>query len=184
MTSSTDTTTSTDWIAGTWTIDPSHSEVGFTVRHLVSKVRGQFETFEGTLTTGETLEETRANATVDLNSVNTRDAGRDGHLRSADFFDVENHGAMTFATTSFNGQTATGELTLKGVTRTVELDVEFLGIGGDPWGGTRAGFEATTEINRKDFGVNFNGIVDGGKVLVGDKVQIHLAIEAVLNQDA
>ncbi len=184
MTSSTDSTTAIDWVAGTWTIDPSHSEVGFTVRHLVSKVRGQFETFEGTLTTGETLEETRANASVDLNSVNTRDAGRDGHLRSADFFDVENHGAMTFATTSFNGQSATGELTLKGVTRTVELDVEFLGIGGDPWGGTRVGFEATTEINRKDFGVNFNGIVDGGKVLVGDKVQIHLAIEAVLNQDA
>jgi len=182
MTTTTDIIPATDWVAGTWTIDPSHSEVGFTVRHLVSKVRGQFETFEGTLTTGATLEETRANASIDLNSVNTRDAGRDGHLRSADFFDVENHGPMTFATTSFNGQTATGELTLKGVTRTVELDVEFLGIGGDPWGGTRAGFEATTEINRKDFGVNFNGIVDGGKVLVGDKVQIHLAIEAVLDQ--
>ena len=182
MTITTDTGYSTDLVAGTWTIDPSHSEVGFTVRHLVSKVRGQFETFEGTLTTGETLEETRANASVDLNSVNTRDAGRDGHLRSADFFDVENHGAMTFVTTSFDGQTATGELTLKGVTRTVELDVEFLGIGGDPWGGTRVGFEATTEINRKDFGVSFNGVVDGGKVLVGDKVQIHLAIEAVLDQ--
>jgi polyisoprenoid-binding protein YceI len=182
MTTTTDIATGTDWVAGTWTIDPSHSEVGFTVRHLVSKVRGQFETFEGTLTTGETLEETRANASIDLNSVNTRDAGRDGHLRSADFFDVENHGPMTFVTTSFDGQTATGELTLKGVTRTVELDVEFLGIGGDPWGGTRAGFEATTEINRKDFGVSFNGIVDGGKVLVGDKVQIHLAIEAVLDQ--
>ena len=182
MTVTADTGFGTDITAGSWTIDASHSEVGFTVRHLVSKVRGQFETFEGTLTTGATLEETRANASIDLNSVNTRDAGRDGHLRSADFFDVENHGPMTFATTSFNGQTATGELTLKGVTRTVELDVEFLGIGGDPWGGTRAGFEATTEINRKDFGVNFNGIVDGGKVLVGDKVQIHLAIEAVLDQ--
>src|SRR6187431_1938155 len=111
MTSTTDIGTGTDWVAGTWTIDPSHSEVGFTVRHLVSKVRGQFEAFEGTLTTGETLEETRASASIDLNSVNTRDAGRDGHLRSADFFDVENHGQMTFATTSFNGQTATGELT-------------------------------------------------------------------------
>src|SRR4029077_17687580 len=169
MTSTTDIATGTDWVAGTWTIDPSHSEVGFTVRHLVSKVRGQFEKFEGTLTTGETLEETRANASVDLNSVNTRDAGRDGHLRSADFFDVENHGPMTFVTTSFDGQTATGELTLKGVTRTIELDVEFLGTGGDPWGGTRAGFEATTEINRKDFGVNFNGFLGGGKVLGGDK---------------
>src|SRR6478752_1851524 len=154
MTSSTDTTTATNWVAGTWTIDASHSEVGFTVRHLVSKVRGQFEKFEGTLTTGDTIEETRATASIDLTSVNTRDAGRDGHLRSADFFDVEHHGAMTFTTTSFDGKTATGELTLKGVTKTIELDVEFLGIAADPWGGTRAGFEASTEINRQDYGVS------------------------------
>ena len=182
MTSTTDIATGTDWVTGTWTIDPSHSEVGFTVRHLVSKVRGQFETFEGTLTTGATLEETRANASIDLNSVNTRDAGRDGHLRSADFFDVENHGQMTFVTTSFDGQTATGELILKGVTRTVELDVEFLGLGLDPWGNQRLGFEASTVINRQDFGVTFNIPLDGGKVMVGDKVNIHLAVEAVLNQ--
>ena len=182
MTTTTDIIPATDWVAGTWTIDPSHSEVGFTVRHLVSKVRGQFETFEGTLTTGETLEETRANASVDLNSVNTRDAGRDGHLRSADFFDVEKSGPMTFRSTSFDGSTAVGELTIKGVTKQVELDVEFLGTDTDPYGNTKIGFEASTEINRKDFGVSFNGVVDGGKVLVGDKVQIHLAIEAVLDQ--
>jgi polyisoprenoid-binding protein YceI len=180
----TTTVSSTDIITGTWTIDPSHSEVGFTVRHLVSKVRGQFETFEGTLTTGETLEETRANASIDLNSVNTRDAGRDGHLRSADFFDVENHGRMTFVTTSFDGQTATGELTLKGVTRTVELDVEFLGIGGDPWGGTRAGFEATTEINRKDFGVNFNAVLETGGVMVSEKITLEFEISAIKTQPA
>ena len=90
---------------------------------------------------------------------------------------------MTFATTSLRRRRPlTGELTIKGVTRPVELDVEFLGVGGDPWGGTRAGFEATTEINRKDFGIDFNVALDGGKVLVGDKVQIHLAIEAVLDQ--
>ncbi|MGI9155891.1 MAG: YceI family protein [Marmoricola sp.] len=183
MTNVTDVTPETDWVSGTWTIDPSHSEVGFTVRHLVSKVRGQFEKFEGTVTTGATVADTRATATIDLNSVNTRDEGRDGHLRSADFFDVEKSGPMTFTTASFDGQKAVGDLTLKGVTRPVELDVEFLGIGGDPWGGTRAGFEATTEINRKDFGVSFEGIVDGGKILVGDKVTIHLAVEAVLNQD-
>ncbi len=182
MTNTTNVTPETDWIAGTWTIDPSHSEVGFTVRHLVSRVRGQFEKFEGTITTGAGIEETRAIATVDLNSVSTRDEGRDGHLRSADFFDVEKSGPMTFTTTSFDGQTAIGDLTLKGVTRPVELEIEFLGIGGDPWGGTRAGFEATTEINRKDFGVNFDGIVDGGKILVGDKISIHLAVEAVLDQ--
>jgi polyisoprenoid-binding protein YceI len=176
------TTPDTQWIAGTWTIDPSHSEVGFTVRHLVSKVRGQFEKFEGTLTTGNTIEETRATASIDLNSVNTRDENRDGHLKSGDFFDVEKSGQMTFTTTSFDGKKATGELTLKGVTKTIELDVEFTGVGGDPWGGTRAGFEATTEINRHDFGVSFNGVVDGSKILVGDKISIQLAIEAVLDK--
>ena len=167
---------------GTWTIDPSHSEVGFTVRHLMSKVRGQFETFEGTITTTDSLEGTSVEATIDLNSINTRDAQRDGHLRSADFFDVENSGPMTFKSLTFNGTKATGELTIKGATNVVELDVEFLGEDKDPWGGTRIGFEATTEINRKDFGIDFNIPLDGGKFLVGDKVSITLAVEAVLNQ--
>jgi polyisoprenoid-binding protein YceI len=177
------TTTQTGIVAGTWTIDASHSEVGFTVRHLMSKVRGQFETFEGSLTTGDTLEETRATATIDLNSVNTRDEQRDAHLRSKDFFGVEENGPMTFTTTSFDGTTATGELTIKGVTKPVELDVEFLGVDLDPWGGTRIGFEATAEINRKDWGVDFNIPLDGGKLLIGDKVTITLAVEAVLKQD-
>lgn len=180
MTTTTD--FSTDIVAGTWTIDASHSEVGFTVRHLMSRVRGQFTKFEGTLATGTSLDETRASATIDLNSIDTRDETRDGHLRSGDFFDVENHGGMTFATTSFDGTTATGELTIKGVTRPVELDVEFLGAGNDPWGGARLGFEATAEISRKDFGVDFNIPLDGGKLLIGDKVSIHLAVEAVLDQ--
>ena len=127
MTVTADTAFASDTVAGSWTIDPSHSEVGFTVRHLMSKVRGQFEKFEGTLTTGDSLEETRAAATIDLNSVNTRDEQRDAHLRSADFFDVEKFGQMTFTTTSFDGTTAVGELTIKGVTKPVELDVEFLG---------------------------------------------------------
>ena len=174
-------TQDTTIIPGTWTIDPSHSEVGFTVRHLMSRVRGQFEKFEGTFTTGQTLAETRVEATIDLNSVNTRDAQRDAHLRSGDFFDVEKSGPMTFKTLTFDGQTATGELTIKGVTREVELDVEFLGIDTDPWGGQRIGFEATAEISRKDFGVDFNIPLDGGKLLVGDKVSIQLAVQAVLN---
>jgi len=169
-------------VAGTWTIDPSHSEVGFTVRHLMTKVRGLFETFEGTVTTGDTLADTKAEATIDLNSVNTRDAQRDGHLRSADFFDVENSGQMTFVSTSFDGSTAKGELTIKGVTNVVELDVEFHGTEVDPFGRTKIGFEATTEINRKDFGVDFNIPLDGGKLLVGDKVSISLSIQAVLDQ--
>jgi len=174
-------TDTTEIVAGTWSIDPSHSEVGFTVRHLMSKVRGQFTTFEGTLTTGSTLSETTAEATIDLNSINTRDEQRDGHLRSADFFDVEQSGQMTFKSTSFDGEKATGDLTIKGVTKPVELDVEFLGVDKDPWGGTRVGFEATGEISRKDFGVDFNIPLDGGKVLIGDKVAITLAVEAVLN---
>lgn len=176
--------TESELIAGTWTIDPSHSEVGFTVRHLMTKVRGQFEKFEGTVTTGATVAETKAEASIDLNSVSTRDDKRDEHLRSADFFDVEKTGPMTFTSTAFDGATATGELTIKGVTRPVELDVEFLGIDTDPWGGQRVGFEATTEINRKDFGVDFNVPLDGGKFLVGDKVSITLSIQAVLQQDA
>lgn len=172
----------TSTTAGTWTIDPSHSEVAFTVRHLMSKVRGQFEKFEGSITTTDSLEGTAVAASIDLNSINTRDEQRDGHLRSADFFDVENTGPMTFKSLTFNGSTATGELTIKGSTNVVELDVEFLGEDTDPWGGTRIGFEGTTEINRKDFGIDFNIPLDGGKLLVGDKVGISLSIQAVLNQ--
>lgn len=176
--------TEAELIAGTWTIDPSHSEVGFTVRHLMTKVRGQFETFEGKVTTGATVAETKTEASIDLSSVSTGDDKRNEHLRSADFFDVETTGPMTFTSTAFDGATATGELTIKGVTRPVELDVEFLGIDADPWGGKRIGFEATTDINRKDFGVDFNVPLDGGKFLVGDKVSITLSIQAVLQQDA
>lgn len=179
---STSTVSATDVVAGTWTIDPSHSEVGFTVRHLMTKVRGQFEKFDGKVSTGETLADTKATASIDLNSVNTRDAQRDGHLRSGDFFDVENHGPMTFTSTSFDGTSAKGELSIKGVTREVELDVEFLGIEKDAYGNTRIGFEATTEINRKDFGVDFDIPLDGGKLLVGHKVNITLSIQAVLDQ--
>jgi polyisoprenoid-binding protein YceI len=169
-------------VAGTWTIDPSHSEVGFTVRHLMTKVRGQFTKFEGKVVTGDELSATKAEATVDLNSVDTRDEQRDGHLRSADFFDTENHGAMTFTSTSFDGSTASGDLTIKGVTKAVELDVEFLGVDTDPWGNSRIGFEASTEISRKDFGVDFNVPLDGGKLLVGDKVSITLSIQGVLEK--
>jgi len=170
----------TQLVAGTWTIDPSHSEVGFTVRHLMTKVRGQFETFEGKVTTGATLAETTAEASIDLNSVSTRDAQRDGHLRSGDFFDVENHGPMTFTSTSFDGSTATGVLTIKGIAKEVELDVEFLGTDKDAYGNLRIGFEASTQINRKDFGVDFDIPLDGGKLLVGHKVDITLSIQAVL----
>ncbi len=175
-------TTTTQIPAGTWTIDPSHSEVGFTVRHLMTKVRGQFEKFEGAITTTDALEGFRAEATIDLNSVNTRDENRDNHLRSSDFFDVENSGPMTFRTTSFDGQTAKGELTIKGVTNPVELDVEFLGVDVDAYGNTRIGYEASTEISRKAWGVDFQIPLDGGKVLVGDKVTVLLSVQGILAQ--
>jgi len=170
--------------AGTWVIDPGHSEVGFTARHLMSKVRGLFESFEGRIVTGE---DPSATATVDLASINTREANRDAHLRSGDFFDVETHGAMTFRSTAVEnggkGLLVTGDLSLKGVTKPVVLDVEFFGVESDPWGGTRAGFEATTTISRKEWGVDFNVPMDGGRLLVGDKIDITVAVEAVLQQD-
>ena len=171
--------------AGTWNIDPSHSEVGFTARHLMSKVRGQFEKFEGKIVTGDTPS---ATATVDLNSINTREENRDAHLRSGDFFDVEQNGPMTFTSTAVEaggrGLLVTGDLSLKGVTKSITLDVEVLGSEGDPWGGTRVGFEGTTSISRKDFGVDFNIPLDGGRLMIGDKIDIIIGIEAVLEQDA
>ena len=170
--------------AGTWTIDPSHSEIGFTARHLMSKVRGLFEKFEGQIVTGE---QPSATATIDLNSINTRDANRDAHLRSADFFDVENSGPMTFTSTKVEqggkGLLVTGDLSIKGVTKPVTLDVEVLGTDTDPWGGTRAGFEGTAQISRKEWGVDFNIPMDGGRLLVGDKIDITIAAQAVLQQE-
>jgi len=171
--------------AGTWQIDASHSEVGFTARHLMSKVRGQFEKFEGQVVTGDAPS---ATATIELNSINTRDENRDAHLRSGDFFDVEASGPMTFVSTKVEqggkGLLVTGDLSLKGVTKRVTLDVEVLGTDTDPWGGTRIGFEGTTTISRKDWGVDFNIPMDGGRLLIGDKIDIAVAVQAVLQQDA
>jgi polyisoprenoid-binding protein YceI len=151
-----------------WTVDAAHSEIGFTARHLmVSKVRGQFKDFS-------TVE-----ASVQLASIDTHSADRDGHLKSADFFDVENHPEMTFKSTRVSDDTLEGDLTIKGVTKPVSFDLEFGGITADPWGGTRAGFEATTEINRKDFGLTWNVAVEGGGVLVGEKVKIVLDVQLV-----
>ena len=178
-------TTATAVSTGTWTIDPSHTEIGFSVRHLVSKVRGKFEAFEGAIVTPEDLTASTVNVTVDLNSINTGTADRDNHLRSADFFEVETHPKMTFVSTGIVQKSdtdfvVTGDLTIKGVTKPVELATEFLGEGGDPWGGTRVGIEATAEISRKEFGIDFNIPLEGGKVMVGDKISIHINAEAVL----
>ena len=131
--------------------------------------------------------EPSATATIDLNSINTRDEGRDTHLRSQDFFDVEYSGPMTFKSTKVEqggkGLLVTGDLSLKGVTKPVTLDVEYFGTDTDPWGGTRVGFEGTTQISRKEWGVDFNVPMDGGRLLVGDKIDITVSVQAVLQQE-
>lgn len=171
---------------GTWALDPTHTEIGFTVRHLIGKVRGKFTGFEGTIVTGEDLAGSSVNVTVDLSTIDTGTAGRDDHLRSADFFEVESNPTMSFVATGISQKSdtdfiVTGDLTIKGVSRPVELVTEFLGEGGDPWGGTRVGIEATTQISRKEFGIDFNLPVDGSdKLMIGDKISVHINAEAVL----
>jgi polyisoprenoid-binding protein YceI len=172
---------STSIPVGTWSIDAAHSEVAFTARHLMSKVRGRFERFEGQIVTGDNPS---ATATIDLTSINTNETNRDAHLRSGDFFDAEANGQMTFSSTSVeaggNGLLVTGDLSLKGVTKPVTLDVELFGVETDPWGGTRVGFEGVTSLSRKEWGIDFNIPMDGGRLLVDDTVDILIAVEAVL----
>ena len=169
----------------TWVIDPSHSTVGFVVRHLVSKVRGQFAEFEGKIVGNpEDLTTAQAEFSAQVTSVDTKQSDRDNHLRTSDFFDVANYPTMTFVSSRIekSGEseyTVLGDLTLRGVTKEVSVHVEYLGTGKDPWGGQRAGFEATARINRKDFGVNWNQALEAGGVLVGDTVEIHLELETI-----
>ena len=163
---------------GTWTIDPSHSEVGFTARHMmVSKVRGSFGDVTGTVVVPEDVTAATVEATIQLASVKTGSDDRDAHLRSGDFFDVENNPEMTFRSTSFDGETLTGDLTIKGVTKPVTLDVEFGGVGTDPWGNEKAGFEATGEIDRTDWGLTWNANLEKGGVLVSEKIKLALDIQ-------
>jgi len=173
------------YVAGTWNIDPVHSEVGFSARHMmVSKVRGRFTTFSGQLVTGENPLDSTVSAEIDLASITTGNDQRDDHIRSADFFEVETYPKMTYRSTGVradgDGYVLDGELTLKNVTKSVPLTLELNGFGPDPFGGTRAGFTATGEINRKDFNVNFNAPMQNGGVVVSDKIGLHLEIEAVL----
>jgi polyisoprenoid-binding protein YceI len=174
-----------DYIAGTWKLDPSHSEVSFTVKHLmISKVRGVFETFDVTIVTAENPHDSTIEATIDVASVNTGNEGRDNHLRTSDFFLVEEHPTMTFVSTSFDGEpddfSVTGDLTLRGVTKSVVLKGEFGGIITDGYGNTRAGATATTKINRRDFGVNWNAALEAGGMTLGDDVTITLDLQVIL----
>ena len=173
------------YVVGIWDIDASHSTVGFSVRHMmVSKVRGYFREFSGEITTAADPTQSIVTATVDMDSIDTRQEQRDAHIKSADFFDVGNHTVMTFRSTAVKTDgadwTVEGALTLKGITKPVTLDLELNGFGPDAYGGTRAGFSARTEISRKQFGVDIEMPMEGGGVVVGDKISVELEIEAVL----
>ena len=174
------------YVVGTWDIDELHSDVGFIVRHMVvAKVRGRFSEVKGTIVTAENPLDSSVDVTIGLNSISTYNETRDNHLRSADFFEVETYPEMTYrasgARQDGDNFVLDGELTLKGVTRVVPLTFEFNGVGGDPWGGTRAGFSATAQINRRDFNVNFEG-VQNGIAVVSDKIEIHIEAEINLRQ--
>lgn len=174
---------------GTYVIDASHSEVGFTVRHAgISKVRGQFTDFAGQIVIAENFADSTVDVTIQSASVNTRDENRDGHLRSADFWDAENKPTWTFVTTSVDGSgeefTVNGDITINGVTKPVALATEFNGGVVDAFGVYRVGFTAETEISRKEFGLTWNAAMEAGGFLVGDKVKIALEIAAVVPAEA
>ena len=169
---------------GIWNVDASHSTIGFTARHLmVTKVRGRFSTFSGALTIAANPLESSLEASVDIASVSTGDAGRDGHLTSPDFFDATQFPTMTLKSTSIvadgDDYLLNGELTIKGVTKPVTFELEFDGVANDPWGNTKAGFSAEAEINRKDWGLEWNVALETGGVLVSEKIKIELDIQAV-----
>jgi polyisoprenoid-binding protein YceI len=173
-----------DLSPGIWNIDPSHTAVTFVARHLViTKVRGKFGEVNGALTIAGDKLTSSVEATIEMASVTTGDDGRDGHLKSADFFDVETYPNMTFVSTGIRGDGAeyvlTGDLTIKGVSKSAELDLEFEGVSPDPWGATRVGFSATGEINRRDFGLDFDVKLDTGGALVGEKIKIEIEAQAV-----
>ncbi|HPF79560.1 YceI family protein [Nostocoides australiense] len=170
--------TITDLTPGTWTVDPAHTEVGFVARHLmVTKVRGTFADVEGTVEVAPDVTKSTVDVTVQMASVDTRSADRDTHLKSADFFDVENYPTMRFVSTSFDGERLTGDLTIKDVTKPVTFEVEFNGEQADPWGNTKAGFEAEAEVKRADWGLTWNAAIEGGGVLVSDKIKIVLDVQ-------
>jgi polyisoprenoid-binding protein YceI len=176
------------YIAGSWDIDPVHSHIGFVARHLmVSKVRGNFSRFEGHIVTAEDPLQSSATATIDTTSFDTGNEQRNNDVKSENFLDAANHPTMTYRATGVrrDGERfiADGELTIKGVTRPVELAVEYNGIGPDPYGGTRLGLSATGEINRNDYGISFNMALPTGGVMISEKIQLEIEVEATLKKD-
>jgi polyisoprenoid-binding protein YceI len=179
---STATTPTTIIPAGVWTVDPAHSKIGFAVKHMgLSTVRGEFAGFEGALEVGEDL---RIHGTVEAASVNTGEPQRDAHLRSADFFDVEQNPRITFESTRIEpvdeeSFRVTGRLTMHGVTNELVLDAQLAGVDVDPWGNERVGLEATGRLSRGDYGMKFNQALGSGNMLVSDRVTLTLDIAAI-----
>jgi polyisoprenoid-binding protein YceI len=175
---------------GRWTIDPAHSQVHFAVRHMmISKVRGSFKEFSGTIVIDEIPERSKVEATIRADSIDTGDPERDRHLRSPEFLDVERHPEIRYRSLTVRPADAdhwnvTGELTIRGVTRPVTLQVEHCGTATDPWGNTRAAFLATGEINREDFDITWNQALEAGGFLVGKGVKIEVDVEAVLENES
>jgi polyisoprenoid-binding protein YceI len=169
--------------SGTWTIDPAHSSIEFIARHLmVTKVRGGFGSFSGAIEIADNPTESAIDIEVDVDSVVTGSADRDGHLKSPDFFDVENHQRMTFVSTSIiekgDGYQVTGDLTVKGVTKPLTLDVDYLGVMTDPWGNAKAAFSGGGEVNREDWGLTWNAPLEAGGVLVSKTAKIEIEVQA------
>jgi polyisoprenoid-binding protein YceI len=179
------TTTALPLASGTWTSDPSHTTVGFVVRHLgLSKVRGRFETATAQLVVGDDLPSSSVSAEVQMGTVRTGNADRDAHLASSDFFNADVNPTMTFVSTNIAGDgeeyTLSGDLTINGITKQVELEVEFFGTSVFPMDqSTRAGFSASGAISRKDFGIEFNVPLGGDKVMISDKVTIELDVQLI-----
>lgn len=177
-------------LAAEFTVDPQHSSVGFQVRHLFSKVSGNFKDFEGTFSFDEkSIDKSQVKFSIKTASVDTRNEKRDNDLRSANFFDAQNLPAMEFASkkvTSLGKKKfrIEGDLTLHGVTKPIRFDAEYLGTDKDPWGNVRAGFTATSKLNRKDYGMNFHKVLESGGLLVGDEISIGLEIEAIEKKEA
>lgn len=173
------------YVAGTWSIDPVHTDISIVARHfMVSKVRGHFRDFAGTIVTGATPLESSVTATIQAASIDTNKEQRDGHIKSPDFLDVENNPEVTFRSTGLrpNGEDykLDGELTLRGVTKPVTLDLELTGLGPDAYGGKRIGLTAKGSVLRSEFGMNFHPVMETGGAVVSDKLDVHLEIEAVL----
>jgi polyisoprenoid-binding protein YceI len=176
------------YIAGTWDIDPVHSHVGFVARHLmVSKVRGNFGKFEGQIVTAKDPLQSSATATIDTTSFDTGIEQRNNDVTGEGFLDVANHPTMTFRSTGFSRHgehfIVDGDLTIKGITHPVQLTAEFNGFGPDPYGGTRLGLSATGEINRNDYGITANMVLPTGGVMVSEKIQLTIEVEASLKKD-